>query len=87
MDVNGPPKNGGKDKGGVTKVPNYLLSTGCTIQDLINDIAVTNAGNKGAYKKALKALAESLEDFGMLTEKEERALAEKAKIFVPGGPI
>jgi hypothetical protein len=78
VDVNGPPQ--GKDKGGVTTIPNIVLDNGCSIQDLVNHIAATSVDN-GDYKKMLRELAKQLEEDGILTKKQERDLLKKARIF------
>lgn len=82
VDVNGPPKPKGNDNHGVTTVTNYLLPNGCTVQDLVNAIALANVKN-GEYKKALNNLAEQLVGENVLTYDEGKALQHRAKIFVP----
>lgn len=90
VDVNGVQNNdsNGTGNGDITEVPNYVLYNGCSVQDLVNAIALANTKN-GEYKEDLMVLAYQLVAEGVLTVDEGKALQHRAKIFIPddGGVI
>ena len=59
-----------------TGVANPLFTSGCTITDLINNIAATSA-NHGQFESRLVMLLNALEDSGFIT-REDRLILQAA---------
>lgn len=54
-----------------TGVGNLLLSTGCTLQDLVNG---ASSGNHGDYVSSITHLVNALRDQGIITNEERKAI-------------
>jgi hypothetical protein len=59
--------------GNDTGVQNVLFTSGCTISDLVANVAA-GAGNHGGFVSGMNSLLKALEDAGIITKNERKRM-------------
>ena len=67
-------------------VPNTLLSTGCTISDLLAACQANPLLPKSKVKKCMKQTLDSLKKQGVITEKQKKAIEKCVKKYYSKKP-